>query len=41
MECGSEPLLRRRLGKQIAGELLDRELVERLIAIDCGDDPSR
>ena len=39
MESGGDTLIPCRLGKQITGELLDRELVERHIGIQRGDDP--
>ena len=39
LETGGDPLLHRRVGEQIAGQLFDRELVEREIAIVGRDHP--
>src|SRR5688572_5961104 len=39
MEAGRQPLLKRRLAEQVPGQLLDRELVERQVAIDGVNDP--
>ena len=36
---GGDLLLQRGRGQQVAGQLLDRELVERLVAVDGVDDP--
>ena len=38
VEAGGDELLGRRVGQQVAGELLDRELVERLVAVERVDD---
>lgn len=39
MKPGGDPLLDRRVFQQVAGELLDRELIERLIAVERRNDP--
>ena len=39
MEAGGDLLLEGGVGKQVAGELLDRELVERHVGVEGIDDP--
>jgi hypothetical protein len=39
VEPGSNLLVARRIGKQVAGDLLDHELIERQVAIEGVDDP--
>jgi len=39
MKRGGDQLLLGRIFEQIAGELFNRELIERQIAVECGDDP--
>ena len=41
VEAGRDLLVERRAGQQVAGELLDRELVERQVAVDRRRSPSR
>ncbi len=39
IESGGDDLVEGRLGEQIAGKLLDDELVERLVPVEGADDP--
>ena len=39
VEAGGDELIERRLRQQVAGELLDREFVERHVVVQCVDDP--
>src|SRR3954465_16089859 len=39
MEGGRQPLHRRGIGKQVTGDLLDRESIERHVFVEGGDDP--
>ena len=39
VEAGGDHLVEGRVGQQVAGELFDDELVERLVGVECVDDP--